>query len=152
MLIQKKQCGGRHSECFQRLIESILANFGLKDKHFSPSQKGGKADKYSSYTSMDFSKWRHEGLFFFSNYKVPQEQHIIISGINRQEKDKIGAIKAKQIKQIITLDILHSLSFLEESPIFCASLYGQFIQSSRRIRGSIREKGVIASSNLSRKT
>lgn len=89
-------------------------------------------------------------VFFFSNYKVPQEQHIVISGINRQEKDKIGANKANQIKQIITLDICHSLSFLEESPIFCASLFGQFIQSPR-IRGSIREKDVTASSNLSRK-
>lgn len=150
MLIQKKQCVGRHSKCFHRLIEPILANFGLKMNISAQAKKEGKLTNIQAKQAWIFSKWHHEGVFF-PNYKVPQEQHIIISGINRQERDKVEAIKAKQIKQIITFDTIHSLSFLEESPICCASLFGQFIQSSR-VRGSVREKDVTASLNLSRKT
>lgn len=115
-----------------------------KKQTFQPKPKRRESWQIFKQYKHGFFKmasWVFFVFCFLSNYKVPQEQHIIILRINRQEKDKIGAIKAKQIKQIIALDIIHSLSFLDESPIFCASLFGQFIQSSE-VQGSIREKNV----------
>lgn len=131
-------------------LSQFLQNFGLKNKHFSPSQKGGKADKYLSYTSMDFSKWRHEVVFFF--YLITKFHRSNIYYIRnkqaRKGQNRSNQSKANQANHNFRYHPFFVI-FGRKSHFLCKPF--RTVYSKSKSPGKHPEKGVMASSNMSRK-